>query len=241
MLNAGVVIVFVTFLLPLNFNLFRTIRSTIAVRISLRSPQSWRAFVDAARPARSWRRQMREPVHARVPRQPRGHPEPERSCDRAPPLDGPSTCRDTVRRESPQICSRLPTLRRRYRRSTRPVPPVRSESPWPPLLRNPDSRPASCRTCRDPARCALWHRDIRPLFPLVEILHGRKRRQCACSFPLSKLRLRGLDHVAGAESEFLLQHFQRCRSAECLHSENHSVQARVPSPSQCGGLLDGDA
>src|SRR5258708_35950683 len=54
---------------------------------------------------------------------------------------------------------------------------------------------------------------------------------------LGELRLGSFHNVVGGESKFFLQHFQRRRSSECLHSEDRSVNARVAAPSERGCLL----
>src|SRR5258708_26128005 len=54
---------------------------------------------------------------------------------------------------------------------------------------------------------------------------------------LGELRLGSFHDMVGGESKFLLQHFQRCGSPECLHSENRAVNAHVAAPSEGGCLL----
>jgi len=146
---------------------------------------------------------MPQPVHARVFfTQTTRHREPGTLCDRARRLDAPSRCRDTIRRESRQTCSR-PLRTAHACRITQRAPPVSLRSRvGKPLPRNPDSRPASVV-----ARAHVLHvvpsAEYSPPFP-SSIPPWSEPRQCARHFPLPAAFLRHPRRVGG-ESEILFE------------------------------------
>src|ERR1700752_1384845 len=57
---------------------------------------------------------------------------------------------------------------------------------------------------------------------------------------LAEQLFRCRNHSIRLEAEFVLQLFQRRRSAKCLHADDTTGQADVPFPAECRCLLDGN-